>query len=299
MVFGKMQPYEMPPSTVSGWWNLRTFISAQISELLGSSYLGTLAGWSVPGLATLLLLTILIVRLSIKCWPTLQTGQQRAFVFSFIYALLGSAVVIAARTKYQWGEPISDRHTLQYATFLLLPLAILLRHLTGRKVVLITLSSAIVLALVTLRGISVGNEVRKERQGTSSTATIVKLIDEFKTEGAGPCARDKKTLVVSNYAYLYRILCDAESLHPAGGGMGEQSISEVAALVQSSVGDRPVIVAFHPGRGIDSSNMPLRDHDVEALTAQGWMIRDNSPLALVLAYDRQVSPEPVSKLNSR
>ena len=297
MVFGKIQPYEMSPSTVSAWSNLRTFIGAQISEVLGSSYLGTLVGWSIPGLVMLLILTLAIVRLSFKHWSKLQNGEQRAFVFSLLYALLGAAVVIVARTRYEWGEQISERHTLQYAIFLLLPLTILLRRLTSNKVMLITLSSTIVLVLVTLRLVSVADGVSKENDAGFRT-TIGKLIDKSNMEKSGPCARDKKTLVVSNYAYLYRILCDANSLHPGGGGMGGQSIAEAAALIQSRAGDRSVIVALHPGRGIESSNMPLRDHDVEALTSQGWTIRDNSPLALVMAYDRQVSPKPVSEINS-
>ena len=48
-----------------------------------------------------------------------------------------------------------------------------------------------------------------------------------------------------------------------------------------------MIVAFHPGRGIESSDMPLRDRDVEALVDQGWVIKENSPMALVLLRSGQ------------
>jgi hypothetical protein len=88
MVFGQIQPYTLPPSTVSGWWNLRIFISAQIAEVLGSPYLGTLVGWSVPGLLTLLLMIVVNVRLSSQYWSILLSEERRALLFSLIYALL-------------------------------------------------------------------------------------------------------------------------------------------------------------------------------------------------------------------
>ena len=48
----------MSPSTVGAWTNLRIFIQAQTSDMLGRYELGRLVAWSVPGLATLLVMAI-------------------------------------------------------------------------------------------------------------------------------------------------------------------------------------------------------------------------------------------------
>ena len=219
-VFGTIQPYEMPPSTVGAGSNLRIFIEAQIFDVLGSRELGRLAGWSIPGLVTLLVVAIVFVHLSSKQWSTFQSAERRAFVLSLTYAVLGAAIVVAARTKYEWGDSIQIRNTMQYTLFILLPAAILLRHRLGSKHVLITLTLAIMVALTTLRFLSIADEVNPTIQESSRLA-VVKLIDESGPDKTGPCARESKPLVISNYAFLYRILCDANSRYPGdGAGMG-------------------------------------------------------------------------------
>lgn len=280
MVFGHAQPYSMPPSTLSAWWNVRSFIGAEAYDVLGSPYWGTVVGWTIAGLVALVLATIALAYLSSRRWSTLQPGEQRALVFSLIYALLGAAIVIAARTRYQWGGRISERFAVQYTPFVLLAGAVLLRHLSRSKVMLIAMSAAIMVGLIALRRNALVHY-------GSSAPPIVELVQRDRAERVGPCARDAPLLVVSNYDYLYRILCDANARPPGDGGMGGQSIPDAAASIRSRLGDRPVIVALHPGRGIDSSALPLPAGDAAQLAAQGWMVRENSPLALVLARDRR------------
>ena len=60
-----------------------------------------------------------------------------------------------------------------------------------------------------------------------------------------------------------------------------------------------MIVALHPGRGIESSDLPLRDRDVEALVDQGWVIKENSPMALVLVSGGQARPETTPTFQAR
>ena len=89
---------------------------------------------------------------------------------------------------------------------------------------LIASTLAIVVALTTLRFLSIEDAVDRTSQ-ESNGLSVVKLIDELKLDETGPCAREHKPLVVSNYAFLYRILCDANSRYPGGGaGMGSQSL---------------------------------------------------------------------------
>ena len=81
MVFGTIQPYEMPSSTVGAWSNLRIFIEAQISDVLGSQELGRLVGWSIPGLVTLLVVAVITVHLTSKQWSTFQSGRTTSIRF--------------------------------------------------------------------------------------------------------------------------------------------------------------------------------------------------------------------------
>jgi hypothetical protein len=280
MVFGQLQPYKLPPSTVSGWLNLRAFVSAQVADVVGSYHAGMLVGWSVWGLAALLLMAIGFGYLTAKRWSTLENGERRAFIFSLTYALLGAAVVIAARTKYQWGEGISERHVLAFTPFLLLPAAVLLRHLARSKTVAIALSLTIVGALTAVRWHTLPNDA-------SSKLPIVERIQQYRAEGLGACARDSQLVVVSNYAYLYRILCDANARSAGDSGMGGRSMVQALASIRSGIGQRPLVVAFHPGRGIKPSELPIQKGAVDALAADGWTMRDNSPLGVVLAHDPQ------------
>lgn len=284
VVFGMIQPYEMPPSTINAWWNLRTFIGAQFSEVVGSTHhIGNLVGWSVPGLAALLILTVAVARLIFMSWPLLQNCEKRTLIASLIYSLIGTSIVIAARSKYQWGEEISDRHTLQYALFFMLPISILIRHVLGSTVARIALALAIMVPLTTLRYFSLAHEENRARGAVSNTTSIIKRIMESRSDATGPCSRDHKSLVVSNYAYLYRILCDASSLDPENSGMLGKPIGEIIASIETRVKHRPFIIALYSGRGLESSKLPLPNRDLEALTSQGWIVRENSKSALVLA----------------
>ena len=287
IVFGKLQPYEMPSSTIGAWENFRSFIAAITSEISGSSYLGTLAGWSIPGLIVLLILLVIIIGFILKRWSSLAVIQRRALVFSCIYVLAGSSIVIAARTKYQWGEAISNRHTLQYAVFLLLPLAILLRNIFVDKVLLFAVSCVAVLTLVTLRGVEVESELAVQRISSSrvlDASALTQRIEGFSHEKMTPCARNEKSLVISNYAYLYRAICDVDSINPGADDLRGHSIVDFAKLVRIKIADRPLIIALHPDRGVSSSELPLKEVQLKTLLAQGWAVQDNSSGMLLMSY---------------
>ena len=81
-------------------------------------------------------------------------------------------------------------------------------------------------------------------------------------------------------------------------GRYRAAIAEAESLIRPRVADRPEIVAFHPGGGIESSDMPLRDRDVEALVDQGWVIKENSPMAWCLRSG-QARPETTPAFQAR
>jgi len=119
-LFGSLNPYQMPPSTIGFVENLRTYLQVLIKDATACSECGNYIAWSVPGLLALVLVTSCLSWLFIKyVWRNLATAGQNTIVISTTYVLVGSCIVIAARTRYQWGEVINIRHTLQYTPFLL------------------------------------------------------------------------------------------------------------------------------------------------------------------------------------
>ena len=283
IMFGSIQPYRMIPSTVGFVQNIHLYINAQITEILGSPRWGHLLGWSPIGLAAIAILVGVLVYLSIRVWPRLSQENRVVFVSSIIYASLGAAVAIVARTKYQWGEPISIRHAMPYTAFWLLPIAIILHRYVSNKKVLFLGLSALMLAWILLRVPAVYQVIPSPRD-----ATIEKLIGSEKTRGTAPCPSRNDPLIISNYAFLYRIICDADALHLTGNSVADYEIPirsplQIVEYIRSNLRQiRPDVIALHPGRGISVTALPISSHDTKLLAARGWKIELNSPQALVL-----------------
>lgn len=282
IVFGRIQPYEVPAGTISARTNLQSFIIWQVAEVFGSSYIGIKAGSSISGVTTLLLLGVSFSWLSTRNWEELQPGERRALIFSLVYVFLGSSVVITARTKYQAFEAISSRYTLQYTVFLLCPAAIVLRRLAGHRQRYIVITSAIMVFLMIPRLMEIEGRVNRRSQITQSQL-VLQLIGESKSTKIGPCAHDKKYLYFSNYAGLYRILCDANVQYIDVDNMGGNStIENVVKFFDYRTDQRPVMVSLHPSITTGSFSLQFRGGDGATFDAQGWIILENSPLILRL-----------------
>lgn len=128
IVFGTIQPYSMNPSTISLITNIRIHTKSIMLDLFGSHNLAEIIAWDVLVLSSTV---SIIIGLSAYYFYRYSSEikenahilaseviyfSQSIFVFFslFIYSLLSIAIVIYARTKYEWGEPINLRHVLQY-----------------------------------------------------------------------------------------------------------------------------------------------------------------------------------------
>lgn len=113
--FGSFQPYEMPASDVGLITNIRTFVAALFHDLSGSSTFGRAIGWDIRAL-----IAVGAALLALAAYPLMSTWNKRplaaqaAIILLAGYFAFGAAMVIYARTKYQWGEPINLRHVIQY-----------------------------------------------------------------------------------------------------------------------------------------------------------------------------------------
>jgi hypothetical protein len=284
LVFGKFQPYYMPPSTINAWTNIRSFIAALVSEASGSPYFGKQIGWSLPGLIAAGIIVAIAAKYVFDRRSLLSPLEQKAISFSCIYLVLGSGIVIAARTKYQWGEGISSRHTLQYAIFTLLIITILLQKTKFFSSNATVMFGICFLALVGMRADSLRHDLW-DSNGLATKwrtrSTVAHQIEYYKSSMSSPCSDRGNALVISNYDYLYRAICDVDALkaeHYPGG-----PIPEFAASMRSKIVDKRIIVALHTDNRMPSLSLPLESGDPKLLGSQGWIVEENSSSAVVLA----------------
>ncbi len=129
-VFGKLQPYWMPPSQVGLGENIHDYIKAQLDTLLAFNDLDTLMAGSFWGVVLLLMMVVTLAYQTIKTWQHWQKIEQQTFFIAVVYAAIGAAIVIAARTKYQWGVHIDARYALPYSCFIFVALVIIFKNTT-------------------------------------------------------------------------------------------------------------------------------------------------------------------------
>lgn len=286
LVFGRIQPYRMPPSTTGLKTNIHQFIVAQVAELSGSSHLPEILGWRTPlwFVFPVAAVAAAFLYLAIKSWPRQSRLERMACSASILYALVGAAVVIIARTRYHWGEQISMRHAMPYTVFWLLPMIILVRRGVENRVVKFAIAALAVTAWLALRlPVLYGPAVT----GDDRNVRLEESVRADHTAQMGPCAQEGRRLTVSNYAYLYRIVCDANAVHPtgielSGSEMEQRTALQMASWIQLQARGAADVIALHPGRGVIANSMPLPARDAKLLAAQGWKVDENSPLALVI-----------------
>lgn len=132
------------------------------------------------------------------------------------------------------------------------------------------------------RLMEIEGRVNRRSQITQSQL-VLQLIGESKSTKIGPCAHDKKYLYFSNYAGLYRILCDANVQYIDVDNMGGNStIENVVKFFDYRTDQRPVMVSLHPSITTGSFSLQFRGGDGATFDAQGWIILENSPLILRL-----------------
>jgi len=116
LVFGKGNPYSMRPSELGLWDNLRRTATVLVEDLTASETLVRVVSsatthplaWVIGGLASAFLLWRAAYG---PVQPVVRS--QRVLIFLAVYALLYTAMIVAARTQYRWGQLIDTRHLVQ------------------------------------------------------------------------------------------------------------------------------------------------------------------------------------------
>ena len=115
--FGTLSPYDMPPSTVGVMENIGAAIGAY--SLDSFPHIQWLASQHVWVIAILFAFVVLSLLRGAFVRYDQDKPLCRFILLAVAYAVLGTIMTVAARTRYQWGEPISLRHIAQYDSFLI------------------------------------------------------------------------------------------------------------------------------------------------------------------------------------
>ena len=279
MVFGKIQPYSMPPSSVGFIENSHAFIEAQLHVLLLLADLDTFLARNALGIIGLVIVLALLVWQVLTTWKSWQKIEQQAFIIATLYCILGAAIVIAARTKYQWGELISERHALPYLFSLLVVLALILKNSTV-KISRRWLGLVLVSGLLLTRIYYIPQLYQYNFYHANAMAVAAQIKKHQQTDPL--CTNLNGRLGVSNYGFVYRVICAVPVRHifPIlhGDTFNDESLKKLLALPV----EQGIVVSIFPNHDVDKKDLPLNQKYLNQLSASGWHIEQNEEMGFIL-----------------
>ncbi|MFA5919696.1 MAG: glycosyltransferase family 39 protein [Methylococcaceae bacterium] len=279
MVFGKIQPYSMPPSSVGFIENSHAFIEAQLNILLLLADLDTFLARNTLGIIGLVIVSGLLVWQVLTTWKKWQKPEKQAFIIAVLYCLLGAAIVIVARTKYQWGELISERHALPYLFSLLIVLALILKN-TSVRIGKRWLGLALVAGLLSTRIYYIPQLYKYNFYD----ANVVAVAEQIKKhQQSDPlCTNLNGRLGVSNYGFVYRVICAVPVRHVFPILHGDEFIDEPLKKLVNIPVEQGVVVSIFPNHDVDKKDLPLNQTFLNQLTAAGWRVEQNEKMGFIL-----------------
>jgi hypothetical protein len=290
IVFGSINPYLMEPSTIGVLENIRTYLQEFVYDVTGYRELGRVVAWSLPGLAVFVFLLFLVAWRALPSWGYLNVKQRRTLLLCSIYSFVGACVVIAARSRYQWGEPINIRHTLQYTPFFMVTIVLSISF-EAKSVSQSIVKHALALTVAVIAVAHLVYVVVQDSQATIRIERANVAMSAFERGKAQLCDDANGKLLISNFAYVYRINCNSmvRQWAPVAQNASEKlNFSEfmVNYLISLSA-DHPyskISVGLYPGRNeINKENFPISVDDSKRLKKDGWSILNNDGTGLLLS----------------
>ena len=284
LVFGKLQPYWMPPSNVSLAENSHDYLEAQLDTLLAFNGLDRLLAGTLWGIVLLLMLVALIVQQLITTWQHWQKIEQHAFFIAFSYAAIGAAMVIAARTKYQWGIHISARHVLPYSCFVFVALVLVFKNAT-LKINSRYWGLGLAIALLTTRVF----ELPKLYAYSPYDQSNWDVAKQIKANQDVICSNLNGRFAVSNYAFIYRIVCAApvRQIYPP---LQQNRYLDESLPGWAELGAKQgIVVSLFPYLDDMQRNLKLKQESIMKLNASGWQVEQNENENLILSHKAKPS----------
>jgi hypothetical protein len=293
IVFGKIQPYSMDASTIGLTENISTFVEAQLNVLLSWGVANRLIGLGILGIILLAIVLGLLARQVWVTWKQWKKIEQQTFFIATLYFILGSAVVVIARTKYQWGEIINERHTIAYLFCLLVILALILKNIavTNPQWLVVIRSKlpmkvqidsviqwcglvvALVFLSIRLQYISASYQ---HNQPDHQYDHLMAAMEQAKKDPI--CTQLDGRFAVSNYHFIYQIVCAAPVRYIPTNIVQNGMLESLLKLPVT----KGVLVSIFPDHKIDEKNFPLKQAILTQLSATGWFIEKNEKTGIIL-----------------
>ncbi|MBS0396356.1 MAG: glycosyltransferase family 39 protein, partial [Proteobacteria bacterium] len=270
--FGVLQPYAMPAST-RGWAaNAGDYATAQLDDLGVPDTL--LAGGPAAAVVVLVALGAL---LGAGLWRARATPQRQALLLLVAgYAAAGALLLVAARSRYEWGNRIDGRNVLQYTFAWALALALAVDALGSprlrRGAAVVGIAALVSVGLATARDLVAARAYHEEAWLTLARDEAV--MDAARRFPPG-------TLVASNAAVLFRLGVPRPVRELEVGGDDAEFGAALASLARATAGQRPsafVLVCDEWTRRFSACGAPRRD-DVAAPPCRA--VRDRPPRVAV------------------
>jgi hypothetical protein len=279
LVFGKLQPYWMPPSSVSLGENSHDYLQAQLDTLLAFSGLDALLAGTLWGVILLLILLAFLVRQVISTWQGWQKIEQQTFFIAVVYTAIGAAMLIAARTQYEWGQHINTRYALPYSCFIFVALVIIFKN-TTLKINTRYLGLGLAITLLIARA----SELPEFYKYDPYYQTVMGAAKQIKGNQDVICSNLNGRFAVSNFAFVYRVLCAApvRHVHPSfqQNKFLDESLQEWAELGAK----KGIVVSLFPSKEDKESSLPLKQDSLIKLNASGWQVERNEKENLVISH---------------
>jgi hypothetical protein len=300
LLFGALNPYQMAPSSIGFIQNLRTYIEVLIKDVSACGECANYIAWSVPGLLSLAFIVSFLFWLLIKyVWCNLKLVSKKAMVISMVYVLVGSCVVIVARTRYEWGALINLRHSLPYTPFLLaillVPVSSSLTSFSAKWLKLVQLVLVISVAAFHMKYALFSDTFQTKKNNYLS------LLNAYETGKKHLCASESNVFLVSNLAYVFRIKCSAPVRHlkrfkNAGSNYNEdlivakgynEGLMKLIVDIQSNSEGRPIHVGLFPDPySMEGQDFPVSNEDQQKLVDSGWAIIRNDKNGIMIQYTK-------------
>ena len=195
--FGTLWPYTMPPSVRPWTLNVADLATAQLEDLGLPASIGAALpeGAPVPAFAVLLAVG------AFAWWRTRAArGPHLLLTILGLYAGGGGVLLVLSRSRFEWGNVIDYRNTLQYSFALALAALVAARVLAPPRVRRV--AGALLLVSLAARAAVIAVEARAVRRGAPASWL---LLDRDPAVMDAARAIAPGTFVASNAAVLFRI----------------------------------------------------------------------------------------------
>lgn len=213
ITFGGVNSYQMPPSNLSLWTNIRRAGEIVVHDLTQSSLITEFFISKYGLIATMLTIVIALSIWGRKNLPEIRSLIERNKLATLMlsYVVVHISVVIAARTTYRWGELITSRHCVPFYWIMWLGLATYGTALLCRLGLNDRSARIAIMAVIIIAG-SLQLKSKLEFLG-EPPGRAVSIESELGRKAASFLAGDigKDQIVLSTRADLLRLHCDVNA----------------------------------------------------------------------------------------